>query len=75
MDCLIHGKRCHVFGGSMDGDYKIPDFCDAQQRPITEMITLSGKWHSRCSCQQMLWHGGSESDRVLLKVGMEKHEM
>ena len=47
-DSLLDGKRRHVFCGFTDGEYEVPDNCDASESQ--ETIALSGQQHSSCSC-------------------------
>ena len=46
--------------GFMDGEYDVLDNCAAPESHQT--IALSGQQHSRCSCLNMWWQRGSETD-------------
>ena len=54
-----YGPRYRAFRGFTDGEYEVPDNCDA---PGKDAIALSGQQHSNCSCQYTCWQRGSEAE-------------
>ena len=58
---LLDGKWRHVFCGFTDGEYEVPDNCDAPESQ-DQAIALSGQQHSRCSCLNTWWQRGSETE-------------